>query len=456
MATMAATIGNPDVAAPETAQALTRRMSWVLTFALMFFATRGVFSFQHVISVSGAYLNAKILEPREHGFLGYVVLPGFAYATILYLVLSRFKDVMRCAAHFKLQTLIAILAVSSILWSQEPSRSALFSLFYLAGVLFAYYIVSTLETEELMDLLMGTGVALCVIGLAAVILFPAIGISAGDDEARAGAWIGIFIDRVSAAKCLVFLVTPGIMRLTQRCTAPRLAYVALMMLMIVRAKVVTAIIAVAAYTVCVLFLRACRKAGPRMAAGFVAASVVLTAIGAAVGAQVLPGVLGAFGRNATLSGRTEVWAAVMRSIDKHPLLGYGYYAFWLGLKGESGNVIHSINWSFGYAHNELLEIWLQLGIVGVICVAATFLLAVKNAWYCFRHDQTGRFDWYISLLVVTLVYNIDEETILFPNDLLSILYVVMCCSLAIAVLQIRRDSTGRSQGRYADDLSLAG
>jgi O-antigen ligase len=456
MATMAATVSNPERALPETAPALTRRMSWVLMLALVFFATRGVFSFQHVMSVSGAFLNAKILEPREHGFLGYVALPGFAYSTILYLVLSRFRDVLRCASHFKLQTLIAVLALCSVLWSQDPSRSALFSLFYLAGVLFAYYIVSAFETEELMDLLIGTGLLLCVIGLATVLLFPGIGVSTGDDEARAGAWIGLFIDRVSAAKCLVFLLTPGIMRLTQRVTVRRLAYVALMMLMIVKAKAVTAIIAVMVYTACVLFLRACRKAGPRMAMGFVAAGLVLTGIGAVVRAQVLPEVLQAFGRDATLSGRTQVWAVVMHSIEKRPLLGYGYYAFWLGLKGESANVIHSINWSFGYAHNELLEVWLQLGIVGVICVAATFLLAMKNAWYCFRNDQTGRFDWYISLLVVTLVYNIDEETILFPNDLLSILYVVMCCSLAVAVLEIRSDSKRRSEAPYGGDLSLAG
>ena len=35
------------------------------------------------------------------------------------------------------------------------------------------------------------------------------------------------------------------------------------------------------------------------------------------------------GKDATLTGRTGIWSAVIDSIAKRPLLGYGYQAFWL-------------------------------------------------------------------------------------------------------------------------------
>ena len=36
-----------------------------------------------------------------------------------------------------------------------------------------------------------------------------------------------------------------------------------------------------------------------------------------------------FGRNVTLSGRTEIWNVLMeRQIAARPLLGYGFWSFW--------------------------------------------------------------------------------------------------------------------------------
>jgi hypothetical protein len=35
------------------------------------------------------------------------------------------------------------------------------------------------------------------------------------------------------------------------------------------------------------------------------------------------------------------------------------------------------------------------------------------------------------------MYNIDESTVLWPIDLSSVLYIVACCGLAMAVRQIK-------------------
>jgi O-antigen ligase len=140
----------------------------------------------------------------------------------------------------------------------------------------------------------------------------------------------------------------------------------------------------------------------------------------------------------------------MTSIAKHPLLGYGFYAFWEGLTGESANVILAAHWMFGYAHNGLLEIVLQLGLVGTGVFLLTFVNGCKDAWYCIKYGRTPGVEWYCGLLVLAVLYNVDEETVLWPNDLLSILYVVACCGLAVEAARIRR---ARAAANYALDES---
>ena len=63
--------------------------------------------------------------------------------------------------------------------------------------------------------------------------------------------------------------------------------------------------------------------------------------------------------------------------------------------------------------------------------------AMRNAWFCLRNGCSTGVEWYIGLIALTIFYNIDECTVLWPIDLLSILYVVACCGLAKAARQTR-------------------
>jgi O-antigen ligase len=156
---------------------------------------------------------------------------------------------------------------------------------------------------------------------------------------------------------------------------------------------------------------------------------------------VLPLILQALGRDVTLSGRTVVWKAVMLSIVKRPWLGYGFYAFWQGAKGESAVIIAMLHWVFGYAHNGILEIALQLGVVGVVLFLASLVQALRNASVCIKNGALPQVQWFVSIIILTILYNSDEATVLWPNDLLSILYIVAYCGLSAKASEIRRDLT---------------
>lgn len=77
---------------------------------------------------------------------------------------------------------------------------------------------------------------------------------------------------------------------------------------------------------------------------------------------VAPTLVEAVGRDSTFSGRTEIWSLLV-SIVKHPLLGDGYETFLVGPRLT--RLVHIFGYDFQEAHNGYLEIYLNLGWIGV-------------------------------------------------------------------------------------------
>lgn len=81
---------------------------------------------------------------------------------------------------------------------------------------------------------------------------------------------------------------------------------------------------------------------------------------------------GAVGKDPTLSDRTKIWAFLL-GMHTDPLIGTGYQSFWLGprlqLFWQTSGLGH-----LNEAHNGYLEVYLELGLIGVILLIG-FLVA---------------------------------------------------------------------------------
>jgi exopolysaccharide production protein ExoQ len=85
-----------------------------------------------------------------------------------------------------------------------------------------------------------------------------------------------------------------------------------------------------------------------------------------------------FDKDPTLTGRTYLWYRAADLIQEKPMLGRGYYAFWL-----QGNIDAEGLWRYfgiqergGFTfHNTLVDILVTLGWVGALVIAATLLVA---------------------------------------------------------------------------------
>jgi exopolysaccharide production protein ExoQ len=119
-------------------------------------------------------------------------------------------------------------------------------------------------------------------------------------------------------------------------------------------------------------------------------------------------IAGLFGRDPTLTGRTETWKVLLQ-MQTNPLIGLGYGSLWTG--DRLASIFRSVGVSFlNETHNGYLEIYLTLGFVGLaLCV--TFLLASFRR-ICRQITVSPHYAAFaVSFWVVTLLYNITETAI---------------------------------------------
>lgn len=91
------------------------------------------------------------------------------------------------------------------------------------------------------------------------------------------------------------------------------------------------------------------------------------------------------GRQSNLTGRTEIWSAVLH-VASNPVLGAGYESFWLGPRVERVWSYLSQYMHVNEAHNGYLEVYLNLGTVGVCLIALILIKGYTRAVGTFRHS----------------------------------------------------------------------
>lgn len=113
------------------------------------------------------------------------------------------------------------------------------------------------------------------------------------------------------------------------------------------------------------------------------------------------------GRKASLTGRTEIWNAVL-SVKINPLLGTGFESFWLGNRlDQVWTFISPGERGIQEAHNGYIELYSNLGWIGIILLAGLLLIGYRSAvagLYDNARDSVVR----LAFIVAALTYNMSE------------------------------------------------
>lgn len=116
-------------------------------------------------------------------------------------------------------------------------------------------------------------------------------------------------------------------------------------------------------------------------------------------------VIGALGRDSTLTGRTDIWQAVI-PMCPNALIGAGFESFW---NTYGGNIRSLGTFASGIneAHNGYIEVYLNLGWIGVLLVASILVSAYLRAVGAFRRNpEIGSL--MLAYVAAIAVYGITE------------------------------------------------
>lgn len=147
---------------------------------------------------------------------------------------------------------------------------------------------------------------------------------------------------------------------------------------------------------------------PGLSRTLASAHVVVATVVSLVMSSVLlgtgTGLVEALGRDSTLTGRTELWSQ-LTDMTVDPLIGTGFESFWLGDRVET--IWRMYWWHPTQSHNGYLEVFLNLGVAGVVLLAFVMISSYSRIARGFERDPAaGRFR--LAFLAVAAVYNLTE------------------------------------------------
>lgn len=138
-------------------------------------------------------------------------------------------------------------------------------------------------------------------------------------------------------------------------------------------------VAVVVVLVTVLVMRTTSRAGERTRYYLVYGVV---ALGGLIAAWVLRDrVFTALGRSSDLTGRESIWEQVIERAVQHPVIGWGFSTPWIPSEPLFDRWIIDHGQTVMQAHNMWIDVFFQLGAVGVVLIAAAYVAFIWRSWF---------------------------------------------------------------------------
>lgn len=382
-------------------------------------------------------LVVLMLVPLSRGFihgqwLGLPLLPfqvialGFA-ALVLWKYLPQ---ILQTLVSDPPMTLFIIFSLASIFWTIDLSITMDGLQWFLLSSVYGLYIAIRFPLEEQLQLYMWFTIVTAALSLMAVLVFPSNGIHQAGPHT--GLWQGIFTQKNQLAMFMASGAVVVIM-LGHKMGRWRFVFGALLVLMTFGARSGTGILAMVAMFFVVPQLQVLRLRHQWMT-GLVMMLIPIALATAIILAGNFDALLGSVGKDATLTGRTELWNASFVLIEERTALGWG----WSASFAPSSPVHNMITWSAPFAHNHWIDMTLDVGMIGsLIFMVGLILMLLRAIVYA---QQAGTRESLFPLVYIMIVHImiLSTQALMTKNDALSIFYVSLAYGLAIHGTKLSR------------------
>lgn len=365
------------------------------------------------------------------GWLGWGIVLGLGiFATIGYLIAFDAKATIKRLPE-PLVLLLSLMGLS-IIWSQYRPQTLLSFSLQIGSVLFALFLANQFGWRQLLNVLSNTVRFILVTSL----LFEIYAAIVGSVEP-------IFPNYEGEPPAPAYLWSQGNLFEGERIqgivgNANLLAFVAVLGLLlfliefIVTAK--TKLIPAASFALALVMALLSQSAGMFVATLLVsfAAAVAIVAEGkpsdirhkvyarsllilaaiASLAAVFHVQLFDLLGRSPDASGRFDIWQKVFALVIEKPIEGWGWIGYWIpGVEPWEGLI--EINGVPMYqAHNALLDVWVQLGIIGLVLMLWLLLQSFVRLWRIAVRHTSPLYLYPLFIFLVIAAQSLTESRLL--------------------------------------------
>ena len=370
-------------------------------------------------------LLGETVDVAAGGLVRLVFFP--AYLIGLAILVLNASDILRILKRQPFLLLLLGLTAASVLWSINPSetirRLVAVAFTTAAGVALA----ARYRWASLAEVMSAAFAILCLASFLLGLGVPSIGRM---HELFPGAWRGLWPEKNALGNnmALFFPVfaAAAVLVPERRKFWAGMAGLAFLLLVLSTSK--TSLVALMLGLAGMVFIALVRR-GPAMAVTMSYAAVVGIVGIACIWLFASDAVFALLGKDATFTGRTQIWSAILLEVDKRPLLGHGYGTVWTedGRWGPLAWIIKHAGFRPQHAHSSWMEMMLWLGWTGLFAWVALFAQAVVTAIVTAFRDKGA----YLALpfLLVYGLISITESITLTYNDLRWVMFVAIACKL---------------------------
>jgi O-antigen ligase len=357
------------------------------------------------------------------------------------LLLLRWRTVVRGVRAAWPLALLAALALASTVWSGEPVVTLRRSALLCISTLFAIYLGTRYTLEKQAELLVQI---FCLMMAAIVVLYFAAPRYVVDYVSHPGAWKGLSAYKNAFGQYMAIATLLLLLIRFRRNEWVRYLVVALAGVMLYKAKSAASLFCCVLVIAVMPLFRLARVKAKQKPAVYTAVALLLSG-GMYLFTSHSGRIFDLLGRNATLSGRTGLWAAVWSAIMRRPLMGYGFDTFWANLSGAALDIRASAGWLAQRSDNGFLDLGLSLGLVGFLLFVLIFVVSLRNALDYFTSSEGEPLRlWPAVFLCFFLVNNMAESTLLTRGAFPSLLFAIIATSLFIESRRIAGGQTNEA------------
>lgn len=386
-------------------------------------------------------------KPDDSAILRLIWLP--VYGVIALLCLARFLAMANLAIRMPITIFMILLVVASTFWSIDQGQTFRRAIAIGITTAFGIYMAARYNWREMLALFGACWLVLCVGTFVVSLGVPSLGV---ETEVHVGAWKGLWfqknamgghMSRATLLFAFLAITQPEYRKLW-------LFGLGMAVLLVLLSTSKTSLLGML-LGFGFLFIGWFMRRGPVSSLSMFWSIVTLGSVFVFI-AITDPGLLlGLVGRDATLTGRTDIWVALFDVIEDRPLLGYGYGSFWGETSDPATYVKEITQWDVPTAHNGWLETWLGIGLVGLILFGVNFVLTVIRALVTAFHNWNGFFA--LGFTAQFFVFSMSESVILQQNTIVWVTYVAI--SAALVQQNLSREPIKLLPARRNRDFILA-